>query len=1080
MLNMAKTLVSPGVSVEVIDESFYAPSGPGTVPFILMATQQDKINPSGIIAAGTTAANAGTVYSVSSRRELINLFGTPTFPRNSSGNVILGSELSEYGLLAAHSVLEISSRAYVMRANVDLSQLVGTSTRPTGTPEGGTLWLDTTTSIWGIFEWSAATETFNAINPRVIVDSADLDGGIPAAYIGAIGDYAVVTTNLNNPVYYKNDDNAWVLVGSSSWQNSIPAINSSNANPTLTIGNSIEINNEVVTLTGTTAASLVTRINAASITGVTAEAISGVLYIYATNSATSDGSTVDGLISIANVSGTPLTALGIVAGTYGAPAVQLSFHTSVPEWKSFDTISRPTGSVWVKTTAVASGANLGIYRWNANTLRWVLQNAPLYETDEMALRFLDPTRGGLGISPSIMYVQYDINGNNTVTYRVRTRKAIGPTIVTGTNDSPTFVIGESFTIGESAVGTTTINTATVTMSGTTAETFVEDVLGAGLNYVGAYVDASGTVAIEHSAGGVMYLDDVSGTPLADAGITINTEFCRPGPDSNIIASNWVSATYTASATAPVAIPVNNTKWYYSTPIEVDIMVHNGTTWKGYQNVASDARGFDLTDADPNGPIISASRPIEQSNGSALAYGDLWIDTSDLENYPSIYRYQSVGGEDKWVSIDLEDDTSENGIIFADARWDTDGTTDVILDEKPAITDLLTSDYLDLDAPSATVYPRGMLLFNTRRSSFNVKEFALAYFNIDDFPLEIMPTERNSWVSISGNRANGVPYFGRKAVRNLIVEGLKQVIDTSEELREDSRFFNLIACPGYPELTQNMIALNSARRETAFIIGDLPMGLSSDTTTLENYLTNAAGELEDNEFALVTNNQFVANFYPSAGLTNDTTGAQVAVPASHMMLRTFIKSDNRSFPWFAPAGEQRGQVDNASAIGYINRNTGSFVSIGTREGLRDLLYLNRVNPIAVFSGIGILNYGQKTRASTFTALDRINVARLIAYIRYQLERITKPLIFEPNDKITRNEAKQAVESLLNDILANRGLYDYLVVCDESNNTPERIDRNELHLDIAIEPTKAVEFIYIPVRIKNTGEIASGNNVSARSV
>ena len=1077
---MAKTLVSPGVSVEVIDESFYAPSGPGTVPFILMATQQDKINPSGSIAAGTTAANSGKVYSVSSRRELINLFGTPTFPRNSSGNVILGSELSEYGLLAAHSVLEVSSRAYVMRANIDLTQLVGTSIRPTGSPAGGTLWLDTTSSNWGIFQWSETTEQFTKVNPRPIVDTADLDGGIPAAYIGAIGDYAVVTTNLNNPVYYKNYENAWVLVGSTSWQNSIPTISASNANPTLTAGNSIEINNEVVTLTGTTAASLVTRINAASITGVTAESISGVLYIYATSAATSDGSTVDGLVSISNVSGTPLTALGIVADTYGSPAVQLSFHTSVPEWKSFDTVPRPSGSVWVKTTAVSSGANISIYRWNSNTERFVLQNAPLYENDEMALRFLDPTRGGLGVSLNTMYVQYDNNVNDTVTYRIRTRVATGATVVTGTNSSPTFVIGETFTIGESIIGSTTVNTATITMTGTTAETFVEDVYAAGLLYIDAEIDSTGAVVIQHRAGGVMYLDDISGTPLADAGITISSEFARPGPSGVIIVSNWASATYTASATAPTAVPADGAKWYYSTPLEVDIMVHNGTTWKGYRNVVSDARGFDLSDTDINGPIISASRPITQSTGAALSYGDLWIDTSDLENYPIIYRYEPVGGEDRWRAIDLEDDTSENGIIFADARWDTDGTTDIIQDEKPAISDLILSDYLDLDAPSSSVYPRGMLLFNTRRSSFNVKEFALDYFNIDDFALEVMPTERNSWISVSGNRANGVPYFGRKAVRNLIVSALKEVIDVSEELREDSRFFNLIASPGYPELTQNMIALNSARRETAFIIGDLPLGLSSNTTTLENYLSNVSGELEDNEFALVTNNQFVATFYPSAGLTNDTTGAQVVVPASHMMLRTFIKSDNRSFPWFAPAGEQRGQVDNATAIGYINRNNGTFVSIGTREGLRDLLYVNRVNPIAVFSGIGILNYGQKTRASSTTALDRINVARLIAYIRYQLERITKPLIFEPNDKITRNEAKQAVESLLNDILANRGLYDYLVVCDESNNTPERIDRNELHLDIAIEPTKAVEFIYIPVRIKNTGEIASGNNVSSRSV
>ena len=84
--------------------------------------------------------------------------------------------------------------------------------------------------------------------------------------------------------------------------------------------------------------------------------------------------------------------------------------------------------------------------------------------------------------------------------------------------------------------------------------------------------------------------------------------------------------------------------------------------------------------------------------------------------------------------------------------------------------------------------------------------------------------------------------------------------------------------------------------------------------------------------------------------------------------------------------------------------------------------------------------------------------------------TKPFVFEPNDKLTRDEVKGVVESLMNDLVAKRGLYDYLVVCDETNNTSDRIDRNELYIDVAVEPVKAVEFIYIPVRIQNTGSIS----------
>jgi phage tail sheath protein FI len=89
----------------------------------------------------------------------------------------------------------------------------------------------------------------------------------------------------------------------------------------------------------------------------------------------------------------------------------------------------------------------------------------------------------------------------------------------------------------------------------------------------------------------------------------------------------------------------------------------------------------------------------------------------------------------------------------------------------------------------------------------------------------------------------------------------------------------------------------------------------------------------------------------------------------------------------------------------------------------------------------------------------------------VDQLARPYIFEPNDKITRDQLKQSVEKFLNDLTAKRALYDFLVVCDTSNNTPVRIDRNELYLDIAIEPVKAIEFIYIPLRIKNTGSIAS---------
>ena len=116
------------------------------------------------------------------------------------------------------------------------------------------------------------------------------------------------------------------------------------------------------------------------------------------------------------------------------------------------------------------------------------------------------------------------------------------------------------------------------------------------------------------------------------------------------------------------------------------------------------------------------------------------------------------------------------------------------------------------------------------------------------------------------------------------------------------------------------------------------------------------------------------------------------------------------------------------------------------------------------------FGQKTRARNASALDRVNVARLVVYLRGQLELLAKPYLFEPNDKITRDQIKAAADQLMLELVSLRALYDFVTVCDESNNTPARIDKNELYLDIAIEPVKAIEFIYIPLRLKNTGEIA----------
>ena len=148
---------------------------------------------------------------------------------------------------------------------------------------------------------------------------------------------------------------------------------------------------------------------------------------------------------------------------------------------------------------------------------------------------------------------------------------------------------------------------------------------------------------------------------------------------------------------------------------------------------------------------------------------------------------------------------------------------------------------------------------------------------------------------------------------------------------------------------------------------------------------------------------------------------------------------------------------------------TFNPVALNQGQRDNLYkyFTNINPIVFFPGRGLIVWGQKTSAPDASAMDLVNVVRLINYIKRQLRKNTMSFLFEPNDQLTRDNLKAMVDAFLGDLIVKRGLYDFATVCDETNNTPDRIDRNELYIDIALKPVRAVEFLYIPIRIVATG-------------
>ena len=1098
-------LISPGVEVTVIDESQYIPSAVNTVPYFVVATAQNKVSSDGVtVAAGTLAANANKTYLITSQRELAATYGVPFFYNTTTGTPINGYELNEYGLLAAYSALGVTNRAYVQRVDIDLTELTASLSRPVGSPADSTYWLDTTNSTWGIFEWNQTTATFTNKTPIAITSTAEVTnaaGGnyTPLPSIGNIGDYAAVAIDNYITGYYKNSTNVWVQMGSNAWQTSWPTLTGSNTPSSLTNGYNMYVNGTLVTVgtggTALTVAGFATAINNAAITGVTAAAVSGKLTFYANENSTNDGSSAgNGVVSIApgpSYGTTLLSNLGITADEYLAPVYFPGYSFQSPRWRTTDTTPRPTGSVWNNVSAANNGLSLSFKKYSAVLGTWIAQPAPAFANDPFAFATLDPSGGGKNIPVGTTYVQYDAaqyltTPNSSFNFLILERVALGQAVYTGTTTPVSFTVGNSFSLSATpTVQNGTLNTATVTIGGTgTVADFITAVSAANVPNVTASVNSAGNMVFTHTQGGTLVVRNISGTPLTAAGFTLATPKARESSTiaNSIVLSNFVTTdlfTYTSSDSEPDQDPADGRLWFYSTISDVDIMIQNNGDWAGYQLVSNDVRGFDLQLTNATGPIIAATAPTTQNDAaeSPLTYGDLWIDSSDLENYPVIYRWQAVSGVDQWVQIDTADSTTENGILFADARWAPNGTTDPVADALPTIESLLISNYLDLDSPDPNLYPQGTLLWNTRRSGYNVKSFQTNYLTEADFP-DIpawvggtYPTVTSTWLTASGNKVNGAMYSGRGAQRKMVVAALKSGVDTSTAAREEQNQFNLIATPAYPELTPNMIALSNERNNTLFVVADTPMRLGATGTELVTWATNNNGLGLPTEDGNSATSNYAGAFYPSC-LTTDLGGNTVVAPPSHMMVRTILRSDAVSYPWLAPAGTRRGVIDNATAIGYIDSATGEFQQIGVSQGVRDILYERNINPITFIPGIGITNFGNKTTTTTTTALDRINVARLVAFLRGRLEEIGKLFLFEPNDEITRNEITNLCNSLMIDLIAKRAIYDYLVVCDLSNNTPARIDRNELWVDIAIEPVKAVEFIYIPLRIKNTGEISAG--------
>ena len=266
--------------------------------------------------------------------------------------------------------------------------------------------------------------------------------------------------------------------------------------------------------------------------------------------------------------------------------------------------------------------------------------------------------------------------------------------------------------------------------------------------------------------------------------------------------------------------------------------------------------------------------------------------------------------------------------------------------------------------------------------------------------------------------------------------------------KDDYRFNLLIAPGlidafasHTSAISNIVLNTQQRGDNIFVLDPVGYGATATAT-----ITQASSR----------DTSYAASYWPWCQILDPSSGKNVWVPTSVMIAGVYAYNDRVSEPWFAPAGINRG------GLGTVIR-----VEQKLNQSTRDALYTGKVNPIASFPGQGIVVYGQKTLQTKASALDRVNVRRLLIELKSYISQVANTLLFEQNSTSTRNTFLGQVNPYLSSVQQRQGLYAFKVVMDETNNTADVIDRNQMVGAIYVQPTKTAEFIYLDFIITPTG-------------
>ena len=332
-----------------------------------------------------------------------------------------------------------------------------------------------------------------------------------------------------------------------------------------------------------------------------------------------------------------------------------------------------------------------------------------------------------------------------------------------------------------------------------------------------------------------------------------------------------------------------------------------------------------------------------------------------------------------------------------------------------------------------------------------------YFNNAGTPKDIFTgsipiAQSGSFGSGAGDiTGSGTPSNFYQAINNTDSQGLVgsdydiaiNLLGNRDEFR-----YNVITAPGLILANSTTgagwtsIQSNCENRGDAIFVGDL---VNYDSSLTQ--VTSGAASVDSS---------YVATYWPWLQVIDPDSRELVWVPASTMIPGVYAYNDRAGEPWFAPAGINRG------GLGAVNQAERKLTNTN-----RDTLYTGKVNPIATFPGQGIVVFGQKTLQTKASALDRVNVRRLLITLKNYISQIADTLVFEQNTAATRNTFLSQVNPYLESVQQRQGLYAFKVVMDNSNNTPDVIDRNELIGAVYLQPTKTAEFIYLDFNILPTG-------------